>query len=154
MTLRKKLDAFMKAISPDDYHALVDDLYDIVCDGVNGESHHFSEAEMRAFEDKDYRHAYFDEFLNSAIATQIKVLREQRDWTQEDLAERVNVKQETISRLEDVDYSAWTFGILRSLAGAFDLTLCVSFESFGKRLDDFGKFSRENLEKDSSKDDL
>ena len=30
------------------------------------------------FRDKEYRHAYADECLNTMIATQIKVLREQR----------------------------------------------------------------------------
>ena len=36
--------------------------------------------------DKEYRHGYADENLNATIATQIKVLREQREWKQEDLA--------------------------------------------------------------------
>lgn len=114
---------------------------------------HFSEAEIRAFKDKDYRQAYFDEFLNSYIATQIKVLREQRTWTQEQLGKLANMKQSQVSRLENVNYSGWSIKTLQTLAEAFDLTLCVSFESFSKRLGDFDRFSRENLEKVSFDDD-
>ncbi len=105
------------------------------------------------FKDKDYRHGYADEFLNASIATQIKVLREQRGWNQKDLADNTNMKQPRISILENVNYSSWNIKTLRRLAEAFDLTLCVYFESFGKRLDDIIKFSRENLERLSFDED-
>jgi len=101
----------------------------------------------KAFKDKDYRHGYADEFLNSSIATQIKVLREQRGWSQKELANRAQMKQPRISVMENVNYSSWSINILRKLAEAFDLTLFVSFESFGKRLTDIERFNRENLER-------
>ena len=40
------------------------------------------------FADEEYRHSYAESFLNSSIATQIKVLREQRKWRQADLARK------------------------------------------------------------------
>jgi transcriptional regulator with XRE-family HTH domain len=107
----------------------------------------------QAFKDKDYRHGYADEFLNSSIATQIKVLREQRGWSQKELAQSANMKQPRISVMENVNYSSWSIKILRELAEAFDLTLCVSFETFGKRLADIERFNRENLERLSFEDD-
>ena len=61
--------------------------------------------------------------------------------------------QPRISVMENVNYSSWSIKILRKLAEAFDLTLCVSFESFGTRVNDIEKFSREYLEKFSFKDD-
>ncbi len=103
--------------------------------------------------DKDYRHGYVDEFLNAYIATQIKVLREQRDWSQQHLAEQAGMKQERISVMENVNYSSFSLNTLRRIAEAFDLTLNVSFEDFGKRLVDIDRFSRESLERFSFEDD-
>jgi transcriptional regulator with XRE-family HTH domain len=107
----------------------------------------------QAFKDKDYRHGYADEFLNSSIATQIKVLREQNRWSQKELAKRAQMKQPRISVMENVNYSSWSIKKLRELAEAFDLTLCVSFESFGKRLADIERFNRESLERFSFDND-
>jgi len=102
---------------------------------------------------KDYRHGYVDEFLNAYIATQIKVLREQRDWTQQELAEQAGMKQGRISVMENVNYSSFSLNTLRRIAEAFDLTLNVSFEEFGKRLNDIERFSRESLERFSFSED-
>jgi len=107
----------------------------------------------QAFKDKDYRHGYVDEFLNASIATQIKVLREQRGWTQKELADYAKMKQPRISVMENVNYSSWSIKILRELAEAFDLTLRVSFESFGTRINDIERFGRKALERLSFKDD-
>jgi transcriptional regulator with XRE-family HTH domain len=105
------------------------------------------------FKSREYRHAYADEFLNVSIATQIKVLREQRNWGQEDLAKEVGMKQPRISVMENVNYSSWSINTLRKLAKAFDLTLRVSFESFGDRIKEIERFNREALERPSFPDD-
>jgi len=97
-------------------------------------------------DDKDYRHAYADESLNITIATQIKVLREQRDWYQKDLADHTNMKQSMISRYEDVNYSSWSLTTLKRLAEAFDVILDVRFRSFKDLVIDTCSFSRESLE--------
>jgi predicted XRE-type DNA-binding protein len=47
----------------------------------------------RDFHDSEYRHAYSAEFVDAKIGTQIKVLREQRGWSQEQLAEKAGMKQ-------------------------------------------------------------
>ena len=107
----------------------------------------------QSFRDKEYRHGYADEFLNMSIATQIKVLREQRGWSQKDLAEHAGMKQPRISAIENVNYYRWTVETLRRLAEAFDITLCVSFETFGKRLGDIARFGRKDLERSSFDDD-
>ena len=99
------------------------------------------------FQDKEYRQAYADEFLNASIATQIKVLRDQRPWTQGELAEKAGMKQSRISLLENVNYSAWSLTTLKRLAEAFDVTLKVSFESYSARLLDIQRFGRESLER-------
>ncbi|MGZ8240609.1 MAG: helix-turn-helix transcriptional regulator [Methylobacter sp.] len=106
------------------------------------------------FDDKEYAHAYMEEFSNMAIAAQIKVLRDQRGWTQKQLAEAAGMKQERICALEDVDYDAWTIKILRRLAKAFDLTIKVSFEKFSSGISDISKISPETLKRTSRKEDL
>lgn len=119
---------------------------------TNGEAKYIHEI-REPFRDKEYRHAYCDEFLDIWIATQIKVLREQRGWTQKDLAEHASMLQPRISALENVNYSSWSVSTLRKLADAFDLTLKISFESFGDKINDFNLFSREYLERPSYGDD-
>lgn len=83
---------------------------------------------QQEFADKDSRHEYADQFLNSRIATHLQVLREQRGWTHAQLAQEVGMQQARISVLGDVDYSSWSINTLRRLARAFDLRLDVEFK--------------------------
>jgi transcriptional regulator with XRE-family HTH domain len=99
------------------------------------------------FRDKDYRYAYAEDFLNTLIATQIKVLREQRGLTQQELADLIGTKQAGISRLENVNYSAWKTETLRKLARALGVRLRITFETFGTLLDEAEDFSQQSLER-------
>jgi transcriptional regulator with XRE-family HTH domain len=105
------------------------------------------------FQDIEYRQAYAEDFSNTSIATQIRVLREQRGLTQEDLAKRIGTKQAGISRLENVNYSSWKTETLRKIAHAFDVRLRITFETFGTLLDEAETFGRKNLERYSFADD-
>ena len=106
------------------------------------------------FKDKEYAHAYLDEFLNTYIATQIKVLREQRNLTQAELASLTVMKQSRISLLENANYSMWSISTLQKIAEAFDVSLKVSFESFSTRINDIVNFNRQSLERLSRENDL
>src|SRR5271155_3062172 len=99
-----------------------------------------------ATNDKEYRHAYADESLNTFIATQIKVLREQRGLTQKELATAAEMKQSMISRYENANYSSWSVNTLKKLAEAFDVCLDVKFRSFGELVTAVDGFSRESLQ--------
>ena len=66
-----------------------------------------------AFRDLEYRHTFAEESLNTSIATQIKVLREHRGWNQGELATRADMLQPAISRLENINYSAWSLATLK-----------------------------------------
>ncbi len=101
------------------------------------------------FRDPDYRHTYSDGFLNSFLATQIKVLREERSWTQAKLADEAKMNQSRISELEDVNFDSWTIRTLRKLCRAFDLRLKISFEDFGTMLTDFRNLDRQSLSRHS-----
>src|ERR1700730_9613642 len=108
---------------------------------------------LTEFQDKETRHIYADDLLNTYLATQLKVLREEKGWTQERLAEEVGMKQERISVLEDVNYEAWTAKTLRRLAHAFDLRLSIKFETFGSFIRDFENLDRESLKRPSFEKD-
>ncbi len=108
---------------------------------------------VQRFADFAYRHAYIDSFVDSAIATQIKALREQRSLNQTQLAELAGMKQSQISGLEDVNNTSWKVRTLKRLAKAFDLVLVVRFESFGEVLPRIEDFSRSSLERPSFSDD-
>jgi len=99
------------------------------------------------FQDKEYRDAYADECLDTMIATQIKVLREQRGMTQGQLAIATGMKQPRIPLLEDATYSNWSVNTLKRFAKAFDVALSVKFETFSKLIEDFENVSRESLQR-------
>lgn len=106
------------------------------------------------FKNEEFAHAYFDEQLNIFIATQLKVLREQREFTQAELAGFAHMAQERISVMENVNYSSWTISTLRRLAKALGVRLRVSFESFGSGLQEAISFTKENLKRPSLNDEL
>ena len=118
----------------------------------------FPEGRLRArfqksFRDHDYADGYARSFLNSSIATQIKVLREQRGLTQQALADLAKMKQPRIALLEDVNYSSWSISTLWRLARSFHLRLKVSFEEFGTLVSEVESIGRETLQRHSLEDD-
>jgi transcriptional regulator with XRE-family HTH domain len=102
---------------------------------------------IEKFRDEEYRHSYAASLLDTFIATQIRVLREQREWTQAQLAERTGMKQSRISAIEDANYSGWSTKTLKRLARAFDVPLLVSFGTFGRLLGGLNEFNRADLER-------
>jgi len=105
------------------------------------------------FKNEEYRHSYAEECLNATIATQLKVLREQRGMTQEKLAEKAGMKQPRLSVLEDANYANWSISTLKRLARALDVALSVKFEAFSEVILDFEEMSRNSLERLSFGDD-
>jgi transcriptional regulator with XRE-family HTH domain len=97
--------------------------------------------------DGEFAEGYAEGFLGTYVATQIKVLREQREMTQKDLADALQTTQTVISRVENVNYSAWNIGTLKKLARAFKVRLHVSFETYGSLVGDVEQFQRERLQR-------
>src|SRR5487761_1337539 len=97
------------------------------------------------FQNAEYRHAYAEECVNTMIATQIKVLREEREMTQSALADRAGMAQPRLSVMENADYSNWSINTLKRLARAFDVAISVKFETFSNVIMDFEGMNRENL---------
>jgi len=107
----------------------------------------------QSFPDKDYRHTYANGLVDSKLATQLKVLREQRGWTQAQLAEKCGMQQARISVLEDVNYASWSISTLRRIGKAFDLWLDVEWKEFGEIPSTLQNMSRETLERESFDND-
>jgi transcriptional regulator with XRE-family HTH domain len=106
------------------------------------------------FFDVEYLYAYAEDFLNTKIATQIRVLREQRGLTQEELAQKIGTKQPGIARLENVNYSAWKVETLKKLAPALGVIFVCGFVSLRTFLDETEKFGRKLLEQPSLDEEI
>lgn len=87
---------------------------------------------IRSFRDSEYRREFATEQVAIGLAFQIRLLRESRGWTQEELAQRTSKAQETISQLENPNYGRHTVSTLKKLAAAFDVALSVRFVSFSE----------------------
>ena len=88
----------------------------------------------QSLEDPEYRRL-FAEDVGTGLAFQIKLMRDDRGWTQSELGERTEKAQETISQLENPDYGRFTLATLQKLAAAFDVGLFVKFVPFGELVD-------------------
>ena len=106
-----------------------------------------TEALLHELRDYEYAEGYAEELLNARIATQIKVLREQQEITQEKLAPLMGTTQTAVSRIENVNYSSWSIKTLKKIARALRVRLHVSFESFGTLPDEVGQLTRERLQR-------
>jgi transcriptional regulator with XRE-family HTH domain len=104
-------------------------------------------------QDREYAEEYAASFLNSYIATQIKVIREQRGLTQAELGVLVGTTQAGVSRYENVNYSSWSLKTLVKLAHAFAVRLKVSFEPYGTLADEVIRFDRQRLERIAREND-
>ena len=92
------------------------------------------------------RQAFTEAEAVTAIAHQIRVVRQQRGMTQKDLARQLNTTQAAISRLEDPSYGRFSIKSLIDIAKVFDVSLQVRFVSTVKLLIDTRRVTKEQLE--------
>lgn len=90
---------------------------------------------MTSLTDRDYRREFAEETISTGLAFQIRLLRESRGWTQEDLARRTGQAQQTICRLENPNYGRHSLTTLKRLAAAFDVAMAVRFVAFSELVD-------------------
>jgi transcriptional regulator with XRE-family HTH domain len=90
----------------------------------------FSERVLDELEEKEYREAFVEEFISVNLPFQIRELREQRGWTQAELAKRAKMKQSAVSRMENPDSGKPNLQTLLRLAAAFDVALSIRFDSY------------------------
>jgi transcriptional regulator with XRE-family HTH domain len=94
---------------------------------------------------KEYREALAIEHVNTTLAIQIRKLRENRGWTQNELAEHLGKHQETVSQWENPDYGRHSMTTLKELAATFDVALLVKFVSFSELAKDMVSLSKTRL---------
>jgi transcriptional regulator with XRE-family HTH domain len=107
----------------------------------------------KTLKNEEARHVYADTVVNSLVSAQIKALREDRELSQQELADLIGTKQSGISRLEKADYSTWKIETLRKLARAFGVRLRINFDEFGTLPPDLRGFTKKKLCPRSFEDD-
>ena len=100
---------------------------------------------VKKFSEKAYRQGYVSVHLRRGIARQIQIIREQRGWTQQDLAEKANKTQNTVSRWEDPSYGKFTINTLIELGSALDVALVVKFVPFSQYFDELDHQSPDEI---------
>jgi transcriptional regulator with XRE-family HTH domain len=104
------------------------------------------EKQIRAsLANKEYREALAVEHVNTTLAIQIRNMRENNEWKQSDIAQRLGKHQETISQWENPDYGRYSITSLKALAAAFDVALLVKFTSFSELVSDMMNLSTNRL---------
>lgn len=106
------------------------------------------EALRSRLQSKKHRVAFVSATVDQTIPFQIKALRlaKERNWTQEELAQRAGMKQERISTCENPSYGNFSLRTLKQLAAAFDVALIVRFAPFGELAEWEINMSSESLE--------
>ena len=90
---------------------------------------------VASLQDKEYRDLFVSEEIDTGIPVQIRAMRKARSWSQRDVADRLGMTQEGVSRLENLDYGRYSLATLKRLASAFDVGLVVRFEPFSRLVD-------------------
>ncbi len=81
---------------------------------------------------KKYRESFAASVAKRMIPVQIRVLRKQRGWSQEELAKQSKISQGVISRAEDPDYGNLSINTLTRIASGFDCAFIAHFVPFSK----------------------
>jgi transcriptional regulator with XRE-family HTH domain len=90
------------------------------------------EKSFRRLANKKRRRAYVHAELVNGVAHQIRVLRQQRKWTQQQLAKRLGTSQTVVSRLEDPSYGKFSVQTLLNVGSAFDVAVLVRYMPFSE----------------------
>lgn len=100
---------------------------------------------LNKLKNKKYRNAYAAAHTKTIVPFQIRILREQRGWSQAKLAKLAKTTQAAISRLEDPDYGNISISTLLKLSSCFDNALLVKFVPFSKLLSEYADKSADAL---------
>jgi transcriptional regulator with XRE-family HTH domain len=87
---------------------------------------------LSKFRRKSYRDAFVEAEVRTGLAYQVRVLREQRSLSQEQLANLMGTTQSAVSRLEDSDYGRVSLSTLFQVAKALDVGLMARFCGFAE----------------------
>ena len=77
--------------------------------------------------EKEFRDSVVNSSVDHTIANQIKYIRENRGWSQSQLATLIDSGQSAVARMEDAMYGSHSINTLKKLANLFDCGLVVRF---------------------------
>lgn len=77
---------------------------------------------------KLFRRKFFRSSAREEVAQQIRELRRKLKMRQVDLAKAAHMKQSAVSRIEQADYSRWSFNTILRIADSLDARVRVLFE--------------------------
>lgn len=97
------------------------------------------------WKDAEYRHSYMESAVYQTIAWQIRINREHRNITQQELAQSIGTHQSAISRAEDTEYGNHNLGTLIKIAHALDCALVVNFVSYSELAYQSNRLSKNHL---------
>lgn len=103
---------------------------------------------------KRAREAYVAAELINGIASQIRVLRQQRGWSQKELADKLGTTQGVVSRLEDPSYGRFSIKTLLDLSSIFDVSIIARFLPFSQAVPATWETGRKSLEADAFEEDI
>ncbi|MFN0022852.1 MAG: multiprotein-bridging factor 1 family protein [Parvularculaceae bacterium] len=83
---------------------------------------------------KAFRDAYAEGAVRAGVPHQIRSMRLQRNWSQEELAKKMKTSQSAIARLENVDNGKFNISTLLQAASAFDVAVLVMLVPFSRLL--------------------
>ena len=87
---------------------------------------------QRLWSGPEARARFVESHLSKNLAFQLRSLRDLKDWTQGELAQRVGMPQTAISRMENPYYGKQTITSLKRLAATYDVALIVRFVPFSQ----------------------
>ena len=106
----------------------------------------FSNVWRKLAASKEYRSAFVTAQFKRLVPFQIRTLRKQRRWSQEQLAENCKLTQGVISRAEDSDYGNLTVNTILRIADGFDVAFIGRFVPFSELDEWFVDLSEEKVQ--------
>lgn len=88
----------------------------------------------RLLRDQEFAEGLVAADSKNAISFQLRAMQQDRGLNQNELAQLAGMRQSQISSYLN-GYDSYNVGTLRRLAKAFDVSLVISFESFGDLVD-------------------
>lgn len=92
-----------------------------------------------------YRKAFAAAQLKKSVPFQIRTMRVQHGWTQQELAKRAGLPQGTISRCENPNYGELSFNTVLAIANGFDVAFVGKFVPFSELAREFAEYSEESV---------
>ena len=102
----------------------------------------------------EVRHARIEAEAANYIASQIRIIRQQRGMTQKALAKNLNTTQAAISRLEDPSYGRHSVQLLLAIGKVLDVALMVKFVPLHDLLSERSCVKEEALSVEAIADEL